>query len=1053
MDNKNENNNQKEEKQSKSNNAQYFSSPEWLSLTKELKSNLFLLKNEIASNGDYYSTASFLALNIVCVSPNSGQMSYPNGIMKKKEDRPLMHPHLNLLAALVEEVGLNFKVVTLLRNPLPILVSTTVHRNFDTFMNQAKTLMLNEAVLLAQMDQLESKNVFCIEFDDIVELSSLDLKSSTITSDIDQFKKFLNIDVQHSKNQQTSPNQNQNKHRQLLSSHITKEERHRQLRRLHRQLEVWKLSTGEQFNITETRALIDTFDQYHQTFKARICQNQHQTRQTEDSASRLKNMRVSRVLSDDLKKNCVWQQWTRKYKCETSSSSSLSSPVASLVSSSLSSSSKQTRESPPRPSEPHHALKGDKDDEYDSHLGHKTRSFSFTSDNPSQLHVHHHHHTSSSLSNNQISERSHDPHQLHSQLHSQSSSSQSSHSIDPNEGTSSKIIDRTQLENVLYRIQNHPIEPSNSINNIPQEVSLPLSPSSSSSSEMLQEVLPSRKFRTSRNEKRASSSSSSYLKSHDRDKGNGVNGLDIVISHFHHDLSWIDRVIYQLLENNDVQQGQIRLFIYHKGGYDPSNNDNGNDPKVYFNITYEPTYFFKLPNVGREGHTYIYHMLQLYQHFNQYHSSTSTSTTTRMYDMPTTTTPPPPLHTDTSNSIFPAEYRPQGDVRDEMATASNINKKSTLNRKQKSHVRGYVFDNEMNNNQGDDNNEHNEGGEGGNNVLYDRLRNHHDTQQTELEPESDYRKHEYQEQRLKKLLLQEKIQLEHKAQYEKENSQRLYQQQQQQKHEEFLLAKFYKQFHQEYQPISDSEESVLSMKNQNNHKNNDDIIQHGSGGGNIYYEERRRRLKESLSMKHEYNEHNGGEESSSSSSSSSRRLQRYGWEDDVMPWNRMLLFLKDSSPKESFKPAINHVRKMIEGVESSGIAGMNGAPPGVALKNTAMGRSWLTFVTKQEYLPDWRQSNNSLILAHPRGILKWTRAHLQSSLVLQHMENAKRICYKGIFAIRALSVLQYPQAMWQRAFEQLLEGDNVEAGHYLERMWCPLFENAPTPQSLNISTF
>jgi hypothetical protein len=41
----------------------------------------------------------------------TGQMSYPNGMPNRFEERPLLHPNLRLLAELVTGAGLNFKVV------------------------------------------------------------------------------------------------------------------------------------------------------------------------------------------------------------------------------------------------------------------------------------------------------------------------------------------------------------------------------------------------------------------------------------------------------------------------------------------------------------------------------------------------------------------------------------------------------------------------------------------------------------------------------------------------------------------------------------------------------------------------------------------------------------------------------------------------------------------------------------------------------------------------------------------------------------------------------
>jgi len=168
-----------------------------------------------------------------------------------------------------------------------------------------------------------------------------------------------------------------------------------------------------------------------------------------------------------------------------------------------------------------------------------------------------------------------------------------------------------------------------------------------------------------------------------------------------------------------------------------------------------------------------------------------------------------------------------------------------------------------------------------------------------------------------------------------------------------------------------------------------------------------------------------------------------------VPWDRVLVFLKDSATKEGgFDARHNWQRSlkllsMAEGARIEGLAGMNGVPPGVLIHHTAMGQSWLKWTIRTEYLPEWRQSNGTLVHAQPKGILRWAQKHLKDPVALRHITTAKRICYKGLFACRAAAVLQFAPLMWRGAYVQLSKGDNVEAGHYMERLWCPLLYRAP----------
>ena len=66
--------------------------------------------------------------------------------------------------------------------------------------------------------------------------------------------------------------------------------------------------------------------------------------------------------------------------------------------------------------------------------------------------------------------------------------------------------------------------------------------------------------------------------------------LDVIIAHYNEDLDWVDKI---LPEN-------CRIYIYTKS-----------DQKPICKRSYIHEY---LPNVGREGHTYLHHILKYYDH-------------------------------------------------------------------------------------------------------------------------------------------------------------------------------------------------------------------------------------------------------------------------------------------------------------------------------------------------------------------------------------------------------------------------------------------------------
>ena len=76
-----------------------------------------------------------------------------------------------------------------------------------------------------------------------------------------------------------------------------------------------------------------------------------------------------------------------------------------------------------------------------------------------------------------------------------------------------------------------------------------------------------------------------------------------------------------------------------------------------------------------------------------------------------------------------------------------------------------------------------------------------------------------------------------------------------------------------------------------------------------------------------------------------------------------------------------------------------------------------------------------------RPLGNFTR-HFLSPNTLQHLDAVqhpvRRICYGGSFATSGRNVLRIPRGDWSALSTALLRGDNIEEGHYVERLWAAL---------------
>jgi len=104
-------------------------------------------------------------LNLLCEERLAGMLSYPNFPGDRK---PLQFPDARMLAELSEGVGADFRVVVLTRSAFKIMMSTTVHRDFGSFMFEGRVLLDNLGVLAQQLLSLGPGFVSCIPFEDVV---------------------------------------------------------------------------------------------------------------------------------------------------------------------------------------------------------------------------------------------------------------------------------------------------------------------------------------------------------------------------------------------------------------------------------------------------------------------------------------------------------------------------------------------------------------------------------------------------------------------------------------------------------------------------------------------------------------------------------------------------------------------------------------------------------------------------------------------------------------------------------------------------------------------
>jgi hypothetical protein len=101
--------------------------------------------------------------------------------------------------------------------------------------------------------------------------------------------------------------------------------------------------------------------------------------------------------------------------------------------------------------------------------------------------------------------------------------------------------------------------------------------------------------------------------------------------------------------------------------------------------------------------------------------------------------------------------------------------------------------------------------------------------------------------------------------------------------------------------------------------------------------------------------------------------------------------------------------------------------------------------TKTAYNTTVTQNRHSrFVPAVPRGLGAWASAHARLPwLDYLIAANAGPIAYSGIFACSAAAIQRVPRRTWKRLLRPLTQGDNIEAGHYMERLWGLLLHDRP----------
>jgi hypothetical protein len=150
--------------------------------------------------------------------------------------------------------------------------------------------------------------------------------------------------------------------------------------------------------------------------------------------------------------------------------------------------------------------------------------------------------------------------------------------------------------------------------------------------------------------------------------------------------------------------------------------------------------------------------------------------------------------------------------------------------------------------------------------------------------------------------------------------------------------------------------------------------------------------------------------------------------------NRMgvFLFLKDSTPKDMYPFRSAKLVRMVKRARTDGFA----PNPDDHTATWEEGGRMADYQISGYSTRSTQNSTSAFVRAVPRGLGKWVRRHVRVPRVVRAVSSGKGvIAYTGVFACRMDVVHHIPLSALRRMRVQLRKGDNVEAGHYVERLW------------------
>eukprot|EP00924_Labyrinthula_sp_SR-Ha-C_P016909 snap_masked-scaffold_6-processed-gene-18.12-mRNA-1 protein AED:1.00 eAED:1.00 QI:0/0/0/0/1/1/3/0/353 len=132
-------------------------------LTKQMKG----LMSELRKQRLYQNKTFFI--NAYCSSWGTGELSYPNYIHTCREYK---YPNPHLLASLFENQHLDFRILFLKRDLFDILLSTTIHRRFQTWDEGIEIYSKMVKILSKQVSLLSQEFFTCLDYDTLPEVNS-----------------------------------------------------------------------------------------------------------------------------------------------------------------------------------------------------------------------------------------------------------------------------------------------------------------------------------------------------------------------------------------------------------------------------------------------------------------------------------------------------------------------------------------------------------------------------------------------------------------------------------------------------------------------------------------------------------------------------------------------------------------------------------------------------------------------------------------------------------------------------------------------------------------